>query len=124
MSENQEDDFKRLFAQAPLVGADDAFVAQVADGVAARRRTMRARRAVLLVLACAIAAWLAVLLAPVAPSIAAVSALGDSLLNLPDRIGNAAEDVRGVPGALYLWLVLAALVLPLAGVAWLSRRAR
>ncbi len=123
MSETSDDDLKRLFAQSPLLAADDAFVAQVAAGVAVRRRRLRVRRAAVMTLLCAVATVFAVLLAPVAPSVTSVSALGGSLLDLPDQIGNAAVEVGNLPGALYLWLVLAAIVLPLAGVAWWSRRA-
>ncbi|MEJ0100329.1 MAG: hypothetical protein WDO12_11605 [Pseudomonadota bacterium] len=123
MSTTSGDDLKRLFAQAPLVGADDDFVAQVAAGVVARRRALRMRRAAVLALLGMVAAGGAALLAPVAPSAAYVSAMGDSLLNLPDQIGNAAAQMGDAPGAWYLRLVLAVIVLPLAGVAWLSRRA-
>jgi hypothetical protein len=122
VSQASDDRLKRLFAQAPLVAADEGFVVQVASEVATRRGTLRARRMALVLLLCVAGVGLAFLLAPLALT-DSVSGVGGSLLGLPDQVGVAADSVRGSPGVLYLGIALAAIVLPLAGAAWLSRRA-
>jgi hypothetical protein len=118
MSEDQN--LKRLFAQAPVVDGDEDFVARLAADVAQRRKAHRARRVVLVTLFCLIAVVLAILLAPLAPS---VWDLGNSLVGLPDQVGAAAEATRNQPGAWYLGIALAGIALPLAGITWLLRRA-
>jgi hypothetical protein len=110
---------KRLFAQAPAVAADEGFVVQVATQVAVRRGALRARRIAWIALLGVAGVALAFLLAPLAPMLF-VPDLGDSLLGLPYQVGDVAASL---PGAPWLALALAALVLPLAGVAWLLRRA-
>ena len=122
MSEASDESIKRLFAQAPAMDADEGFVVQVARQVAERRGALRARRNARLLLLAAAGVGLAFLLAPLAP-MAWVPDLGNSLVGLPEQVGAAAESVSGVPAAPWLGLALAVIVLPLAGVAWLSRRA-
>jgi hypothetical protein len=118
----ESDELKRLFAQAPRVDADEGFVAQVATDVAARRGALRARRSALLLLLGMAGLGLAFVLAPLALT-SSLSGVGSSLLGLPENMGVAAEIFRSSRSALYLGIALAAIVLPLAGVAWLSRRA-
>jgi hypothetical protein len=122
MSQIPDGNLKRLFAQAPAAGSDGAFVASIALDVARRRAAQRARRVALLALLSIAAMGLALLLAPFAPSVTPVSELGNSLLQLPDQVGAAAATARTLPGALYLGIALAVVVLPLASAAWLSRR--
>jgi hypothetical protein len=119
---NESDHIKRLFAQAPAVDADEGFVVQVVAQVAVRRGALRARRNALVVLLGVVAVGLAFLLAPLAP-MAFVPDVGDSLAHLPTQAGSVAAGIRSVPGALWLGLALAAVALPVAGAAWLSRRA-
>jgi hypothetical protein len=67
------------------------------------------------------AAALAVLLAPYAPL--PDGALGMSLLRLPERLDDAAQLGAGhLSTSPYVYLVLAACLLPMAGTAWLMRR--
>lgn len=122
MSEASDERIRRLFAQAPAVGADEGFVVQVASQVALRRGVLRARRATWVALLAVAGIGLAFLLAPLAP-MALVPDVGDSLAGLPGQVGAAAASVRSVPVAPWLGLAFAAILLPLAGVAWLSRRA-
>jgi hypothetical protein len=122
VSEASDERIKRLFAQAPAVQADEGFVVQVAAQVAGRRGVLRARRNALLLLLAVAGVGLALLLAPLAP-MALVPDVADSLAGLPGQVGAAAASVRGVPAAPWLGLALAAVALPLAAVAWLSRRA-
>jgi hypothetical protein len=121
MTDNPDDTLKRLLAQAPQVGADEAFVGSIAAEVAARRGMRRARRLALLALSIFIAMGLAILLAPLAP-VASLADAGSTLLGLPNEVGSAAVSAGHLPGALYIALALGAIVLPLAGAAWLSRR--
>ncbi len=122
MSEASDERLRRLFAQAPAMDGDEGFVVQVAAQVAVRRGARSVRRNALVVLLGVAGVGLAFLLAPLAP-MAFVPDFGDSLAGLPAQVGAAAESVRSVPVAPWLGLALAAIVLPLAGVAWLSRRA-
>jgi hypothetical protein len=122
VSEASDDRLKRLFAQAPRVEADEGFVVQVAGDVATRRGRLRARRMALVLLFCMAGLGLAFVLAPLALT-DSVSGAGGSMLGLPEKLGVAADSVRSSPAVLYLGIALAAIVLPLAGAAWLSRRA-
>lgn len=113
MNDNPDQDLRRLFAQSEPVGADESFVASVAAQVAVRRGRQRQRRLVMVVLGAVLAAALSVWLAPYAP------------LSLPGTVADAAQMVAQggaprLPG--YLYMVIAALALPLAGTAWLLRR--
>jgi hypothetical protein len=109
MSEDPDQNLRRLFARAGDVAADEAFVAGVAMRVSAQRSRQRARRLGLTVLAAAAGVLLAVCLAPYAP------------LSLPDTLARVG-DATAHPLPTYLYLVIAAGVLPLAGTAWLLRR--
>ena len=121
MSEASEETLKRVFAQAPVVGADEGFVALLGAAAGARRQARRVRRIVLLTLLPIAAVGVAILLAPLALTMS-VSSIGNALLGLPDQLGASAQSASHLPGALYIGLTLAAIVLPLAGAAWLSRR--
>lgn len=121
MSEASDDILKRIFAQAPMVGADEGFVASLARDVAARHRARRARRNVLLALACAGAVGLAWLLAPLALT-TSLSSVGSTLLSLPDQLGVTAQEASRLPGVLLIEILLVAVALPLAATAWLVRR--
>jgi hypothetical protein len=109
MNGTSDDALRRLFAQAPPVAAEESFVASVAMQVATqrahRRRWRVVRMALVMMLVAAIAAWLA----PYAP------------LTLPDELAATAQQ-RAQSLPLYLYLILGAAVLPLAGTAWLVRR--
>lgn len=122
MSEASDERIKRLFAQQPAVAGDEGFVAQVATQVATRRAARRTKRSALVVMLAAAGVALATLLAPLAP-MAVVPDVANALVELPRQVGAAAESVRSVPVAPWLGLALAVIVLPLAGAAWLSRRA-
>lgn len=66
MSEQPDETLKRVFARAPMVGADEGFVATLASDVAARRRAQRMRRVGLMALLGMVAVGVAWLLAPLA----------------------------------------------------------
>lgn len=121
MTGTSDDTLKRLLAQAPQADADEAFVGSIAAQVATRRSARRARRVVLVAVLPVLAICLAILLAPLAPVVSLADA-GSALLGLPDNLGTAAESAGHLPGALYLGLALAAIVVPLAGAAWWARR--
>ena len=121
MSGYPEENFKRLFAQAPVPCSDEVFVATIAADVARRRAAWRTRRVAFTALLCMAALALALLLAPFAP-VTPASQLGSSLLELPDHVRAAATTASHWPGALYMGIALAAVALPLAGAAWLARR--
>jgi hypothetical protein len=121
MSEQPDEALKRAFARAPVVGADEGFVAALASDVAARRRAQRLRRVGLMALLGVVGVGLAWWLAPLALT-ASVSSLGNTLLGLPDQLGATAQQVSRVPAALFLGLALIAVALPLAAAAWLARR--
>ncbi len=109
MSETTDEQLRRVFAQGAPVQAEESFVAEVAVQVAARRVRQRYRKFTLMALCAVTVGVLAAWLAPYAP------------VTLPEQIADTAQlDVSRVP--LYLYLVLAAAVLPLAGTAWLVRR--
>lgn len=116
MNINPDQDLRRLFAQVEPVAPDEAFVAGVAVQVAARRSRQRYRRLAMAVLCVVAAVALSVGLAPYAP------------LSVPEGavagITHAADAVQGgaVRLPLYLYLAIAAGLLPLAGTAWLLRR--
>lgn len=122
MNQDPDAHLKRLFAQAARPGDDETFVATVVVEVAARRAVQRARRTARMALLSLAAVALALLLAPFAPPVAPVTELGTALLELPTQAGAMAETARSLPGAMYIGLALAMLVLPLAGAAWLARR--
>jgi 2-methylisocitrate lyase-like PEP mutase family enzyme len=121
MTDTSDDALKRLLAQAPQVGADAAFVESIARKVAERRSARRARRVLLVAVLPVLAICLAIVLAPLAP-VASLADAGGALLGLPHDVGSAAASAGRMPGAFYLGLALAAVVVPLAGAAWLSRR--
>ncbi len=109
MSETTDERLRRLFAQAEPVAAEESFVAAVTTQVTAQRRRQRQRRVGLFALCAVVLAVLAAWLAPYAP------------VALPAEIADTAQlGVSRLP--VYLYLVLAACVLPLAGTAWLVRR--
>jgi uncharacterized membrane protein len=118
MNETSDDRLKRLFAQAPVVAPDEGFVLQVASDVGARRSQRRVWQRVLIIV---VAAGLAVLLAPFAP-VNSIGTLGTSLLSLPDQLVATVHTIGQQPMALYVGVLLAAIALPLAAAAWLSRR--
>jgi hypothetical protein len=122
MSQASDDSLRRAFAQAPLVAADEAFVASVAAQVAVHRRRRRvlqvARTCALVVAGLGLAAWLA----PLAPPVQRLPDAGIVLLDVPDRVLGAAQGSAGLLGDPWLLLSLAVVVVPLAGVAWLLRR--
>ncbi len=122
MTDKPDAALKRLFAHTPQVGADEAFVGSIALRVAARRSARRARRVVLLAVLPVVAFCLAIVLAPLAPVVSLADA-GRVLLGLPGDVGAAAQSAGHLPGALYLGLALAGIIVPLAGAAWWSRRA-
>jgi hypothetical protein len=121
MSEPSDDTLKRAFAEAPVAGADEGFVAMLAVGVAARRRARRARRMALLAVLCAAAVCVAWLLAPLALTMS-VSSLGNTLLGLPDQLDATVQQASQLPGAMFVGAVLAGIALLLAATAWLARR--
>jgi hypothetical protein len=123
MSEASDDTLRRAFAQAPRVAADEAFVASVAGQVGVhrkRRRALHVLRVIGLVVAgLGLAAWLA----PLAPPVQRLPGVGMALLDAPDRMAIAAQGGVGILHAdPWLLLSLAVVVVPLAAVAWLSRR--
>ncbi len=123
MSEASDDTLRRAFAQAPVVAADEAFVAAVATQVGVHRKRQRALQVTrtfgLVVAGLALAAWLA----PLAPPVQRLSASGMALLDVPDRMAVAAQGSAGILHAdPWLLLSLAVVVVPLAAVAWLMRR--
>ncbi len=122
MSEPSDDILKRAFAQAPVVGADEHFVAALAAGVALRRRRQRVRRVGLMLLVCVVAMAAAWLLAPLALT-TSMSELGTVLLGLPDQVGATAQQAARLPGAPFIGIALAGIALVLAAAAWLARRA-
>jgi hypothetical protein len=120
---DDEDDFRlrRLFASAESVVPDPDFVAAVSRKVAVQRRRRRVRRTLLAASLGIAAAGLAVLLSPFAPI--PNGSVGMSLLRLPEWLDYAARlGLGSLPASPYVYLVLAAGVLPLAGTAWLVRR--
>ncbi len=122
MSEASDDTLRRAFAQAPLVAADEAFVAAVATQVGVHRKRRRllqvARTSALVVTGLGLAAWLA----PLAPPVQRLPDAGMLLLDVPDRMVVAAQGSAGLLGDPWLLFSLAVVVVPLAGVAWLLRR--
>ncbi len=109
MSETTDVRLQRVFAQSEPVAAEESFVAAVSLQVAARRGRRRVRKVALVALFAVAVAAVAFWLAPYAP------------VALPDQVANAAKSgVIRVP--YYLYLVLGAVALPLAGTAWLLRR--
>jgi hypothetical protein len=121
MSDAPDEAFKRAFAQAPVVGADEGFVASLAGNVAARRRAQRFRRIAVVTLLCMVGVGLAWLLAPLALT-TSVSTLGNALLGLPDQLGATVQQASRIPAVLFAGLALVAITLPLAAVVWLARR--
>jgi O-antigen/teichoic acid export membrane protein len=122
MDDLTDEKLKRLFATAAVVEADPAFVTAVSREVAIHRQRRRIRTVGMLVLAALLALALAVLLAPFAPVVD--GSFGLSLLQLPERLDDAASLMIGrlAPISPFVYLTLAACVLPLAGTAWLVRR--
>jgi len=123
MSEASDDTLRRAFAQAPLVAADETFVASVAVQVGVHRKRRRAlhvaRTLALVVAGLGLAAWLA----PLAPPVQRLPGAGMALLDVPDRVAIAAQGSAGILQAdPWLLLSIAVVVVPLAGVAWLLRR--
>jgi hypothetical protein len=123
MNDASDDRFRRLFATAPEVGADETFVEALRVGVAARRRR---RHAGILALWMATVVTLSVLLAPYAP-LGKLSWAGLSLLQLPETAAGMMQDgagtaYSGIQLPSYLYFVLAGGILPLAATAWLLRR--
>ncbi len=109
MSETNDERIRRLFAQSEPVAAEESFVAAVSLQVSARRGRQRFRRVAFAALFAVVVAVAAIWLAPYAP------------VALPDEIAETAKmGVRSIP--FYLYLVLGAAVVPLAGTAWLVRR--
>jgi hypothetical protein len=121
MDDENDIRLRRLFASSEPVEQDPAFVAAVSRQVAAHRRSRRIRRSLLAALLGVAAAALAVLLAPFAPI--PDGSVGMSLLRLPEWLDDAARlGVGRLPSSPYLYLALAAGVLPIAVTAWLMRR--
>jgi hypothetical protein len=118
MNETSDENLKRLFAQAPVVAPDEGFVLRMATEVGTRRSQRRFLWRVLLLVA---SIALVLLLAPLTP-MTSIAALGGSLLDLPDHVGTAVGSISQQPLALYVGVLLAAIALPLAAAAWLSRR--
>jgi hypothetical protein len=128
MSDAPDEVLKRAFAQAPVVGPDENFVAALSADVAARRTRRR-----LLVGACGATGILvlALALALLAPT-EQLSATGLSLLQLPERLGELAPATStqwpaggwraSLPTGAWLYLMLALCVLPLAAAPWIVRR--
>ncbi len=109
MSETSDERLRRVFAQGEPVAAEESFVVAVSLQVAARRGQRRHRKVALVALLAVVVVVVATWLAPYAP------------VALPDQVANAAQlGVSRVP--FYLYLVLGAVALPLAGTAWLLRR--
>jgi hypothetical protein len=109
MSEAQDEQLRRLFAQSGTVAAEESFVAAVSLQVAAKRGQRRNLRIALVSLFVVMVTMLAAWLAPFAP------------VALPEQIAQTAQmDVSRIPP--YFYWVLAGVVLPLAGTAWLVRR--
>lgn len=109
MSEAQDEQLRRLFARGAAVAAEESFVAAVSVQVAARRRQRRFRKIALVSLFAVMGVVLAFWLAPFAP------------VALPEQLAETATmDVSRFPT--YFYWVLAGVVLPLAGTAWLVRR--
>ena len=131
MDEIPDDRLRRLFANAPVVAPEAAFVAAVTAGIQARRRGRRRVTAVLLSMAALAVLGLAVVLAslepsvPLAPPVGLASSAGALLLQFPERLGAAVQDMGGAVAASLadplMLFVLAAVLLPLAGTAWLLR---
>jgi hypothetical protein len=126
MNHVPDDDLRRLFATDGSTGADEVFVARINAEVARQRRWQAYRRSTLSAAAAIVALALAVTLAPIAPG--AGDALSLSLLRLPDLATGAALQEVARPGSWqlrtnpWLYFVVVAAVLPLAGTAWLVRR--
>ncbi len=121
MEDENDNRLRRLFASSGSVEQDPEFVAAVSRQVAAQRRGRRIRRSLVAALLGVTAAALAVLLAPFAPM--PDGSVGMSLLRLPEWLDYAARlGVGHLPTSPYLYLALAAGVLPIAATAWLMRR--
>ncbi len=121
MEDENDIRLRRLFASSESVEQDPAFVAAVSRQVAAHRRGRRIRRSLVAALLGVTAAALAVLLAPFAPI--PDGSVGMSLLRLPEWLDDVAKLGLGRLSANpYMYLLLAAGVLPIAGTAWLMRR--
>lgn len=118
MIHTSDDDLRRAFARAPVVGPDENFVATLAQDVA-RRRTRR--RMLLGSAGVTAAALLAVVLASLAPT-AGLSSTGMTLLQLPERIGALApQPAPHLPSGAWFYLMLALCALPLGATAWILR---
>ena len=109
MNETSDESLRRLFAQAEPVVPEESFVAAVASQLVARRLRQRRLRAALAAAAVLAAVVVAAWLAPYAP------------LSWPVDVAATARQ-RAVQVPFYLYLVLAAAVLPLLGTVWLVRR--
>ena len=121
MNINPDESLRRLFAQGEEVAADESFVVSVATEVAVQRARRRQRKLGLTVIGVMLAAGLSLWLAPYAPM-----ALPDAVAGAADAVAGAAAGAAAHGQALrlptYLYLMIAAGVLPLAGTAWLLRR--
>lgn len=124
MNNDSDDDMRRLFATGDSVGPDEAFVARISTQVASRRRWSRIRTVLVTTALAATGFTLAVGLAPLAPSVpGAKGALSLSLLRLPEQMtGLVLSGIHQLPASPWLYMIVAACVLPLAGTAWLVRR--
>jgi hypothetical protein len=111
---------RRLFAQGAPVPADEGFVAAVTQRVTARRRQLLWQRWALRGVAVLAVVGLAMILAPYAP--VSANSPTTALLQLPESAASIATLGQWPPFS-YLYLSLAAGLLPLAGTAaWLLRR--
>jgi hypothetical protein len=118
MSQALDNNLKRLFAQAPVVGSDEPFVAALARQASVMRRRRRVATVALLAVA---AVGAAALLAPLAP-VASVSSAGSSLLGLPEQLVTAAASAGRLPGAIPAGVAAAVIGLIVAGAVWIARR--
>lgn len=115
MNHESDEQLRRLFAAAPVVGPDEAYVAALSADVAMRRRGHRpGLMAVWLIVIAGLSVWLA----PYAPS---------ALLKLPvvaqDVVESRADTLyTDLQLPFYFYLALSACILPLAGALLLMRR--